>query len=163
MTENQNLHIQELEAEVVNHKNTIAVGDVPRTCIALRMRLANRVITKAYDDALRPFGLRVTQLALLAMAEDRGILRQSELCEQLQISDSALSRNLERMKVNGWIEPTGGETAREHPYRITKTGRKLLLQALPAWQQAQQKAEELLGSRAIQSLERFANKSGFST
>lgn len=147
---------------MTRNENQISAGDVLRTCIALRMRLANRVITKAYDDALRPFALRVTQFALLSMAEDRGILRQSEICDQLQMSDSTLSRNLERMKANGWLEPADGETAREHPYRISKAGRKLLIRALPAWQQAQQEAEHLLGSRVVQSLQLFASRSGLS-
>lgn len=143
-----------------SNKNKISPGDVPRTCIAMRMRLANRVVTKIYDDALRPFGLRIAQLALLSIAEDRGILHQSELCDQLQMSDSTLSRSLERMMVNGWLEPVEGETAREHPYQLTKAGRELLMKALPSWQQAQQEAEQLLGTSAVQSLQVFARRSG---
>jgi hypothetical protein len=38
---------------------------VVRDCIATRLRMVNRVITKVYDDALRPCGLRVSQMAML--------------------------------------------------------------------------------------------------
>ncbi len=135
-------------------------GEVRESCIALRMRLANRVITKIYDDALRPFGVRIPQMALLALAEERGLLRQSEICSELKLDDSTLSRNLERMKSNGWLVEVAGEDAREHPYQLTVSGRNVLLQALPAWQAAQQQAGELLGKQGVETLRRFAAKQG---
>src|SRR5262245_64758534 len=79
-------------------------AEVLRDCIATRLRMANRVITKVYDDALRPFGLKVTQMSMLVVAEDRGLIRQSEVGAELQLDDSTLSRNLERMRANGWLE-----------------------------------------------------------
>ena len=36
-----------------------------RECIAVRVRLINRVITALYDEALRPFGLRISQANIL--------------------------------------------------------------------------------------------------
>jgi hypothetical protein len=38
---------------------------IARECIAVRVRLLNRVITSLYDDALRPLGITVSQLNLL--------------------------------------------------------------------------------------------------
>ena len=35
-------------------------AEVLRDCVATRLRMANRVVTKVYDDALRPHGLKVT-------------------------------------------------------------------------------------------------------
>src|SRR5262245_11656305 len=70
-------------------------------CIATRLRLATRVITKVYDDALRPFGLTASQMALLAVAAGREILRQADVSTQLQMDNSTLSRNLDRMRANG--------------------------------------------------------------
>src|SRR6516165_4127900 len=96
-------------------------------CIATRLRLATRVITKVYDDALRPFGLTVSQMALLAVAADRGAIRQAEVGAQLQLDNSTLSRNLERMRANGWLEAVSGDDARVHSYRLTEAGRALLV------------------------------------
>lgn len=134
--------------------------DISRSCIALRIRLANRVITKLYDDALRPFGLRVPQLAMLALAAERGVLQQSEICAQLQLDDSTLSRNLDRMQSNGWLKESLGPDARQHPYELTSTGRNLLNRAIPAWEQAQKTASELLGARGVQTLKSFAARQG---
>ena len=36
-----------------------------KECIATRVRLLNRVVTKAYDDCLRPLGLRTAQQTIL--------------------------------------------------------------------------------------------------
>lgn len=135
---------------------------IPQSCIALRMRLANRVITKIYDDALRPLKLRVPQLAMLAFAEEQGQLRQADICSQLQLDDSTLSRNLERMQSNGWLEEAIGEDARERPYQLTTEGRKLLQEAIPIWSEAQQKASELLGKSGVETLHSFARQQGLS-
>ena len=136
-------------------------AEVIRDCIATRLRMANRVITKLYDDALRPFGLKVTQMSMLVVAEDRGFIRQSEVGAELRLDDSTLSRNLERMRANGWLEEVSGDDARVHSYRLTEAGRALLDKAIPAWRTAQVQAQGLLGDAGVQALRRFACEHGF--
>src|SRR5262245_24548400 len=130
-------------------------------CIATRLRLAGRVITKVYDDALRPFGLTVAQMSLLAVAADRGAIRQAEVGAQLQLDSSTLSRNLERMRANGWLEEVAEADARVHTHRLTESGKALLESAMPAWRAAQRRASELLGEAGVDALRRFASESGF--
>jgi DNA-binding MarR family transcriptional regulator len=136
-------------------------AEVLRDCIATRLRMANRMITKVYDDALRPLRLTVTQLSMLVVAEDRGLLRQSEVGAELHLDDSTLSRNLERMRANGWLEEVSGDDARVHSYRLTEAGRALLDKAVPAWRGAQEEARRLLGDAGVQALRRFAREHGF--
>ena len=136
-------------------------AEVIRDCIATRLRMANRVITKVYDDALRPVGLRVTQMSMLVVAADRGLIRQAEVGAELQLDDSTLSRNLERMRANGWLEEVSGDDARVHSYRLTEAGRALLAKAIPAWRGAQREAKRLLGDAGVQALRRFAREQGF--
>jgi DNA-binding MarR family transcriptional regulator len=138
-----------------------SAAEVVRDCIATRLRMANRVITKVYDDALRPLGLTVTQLSMLVVAEDRGLIRQSQVGAELQLDDSTLSRNLERMRANGWLEEVSANDARVHSYRLTETGRALLDKAIPAWRSAQGEAQRLLGDTGVQTLRRFAREHGF--
>jgi DNA-binding MarR family transcriptional regulator len=130
-------------------------------CIATRLRLATRVITKVYDDALRPFGLTVSQMALLAVAADGGAIRQAEVGTQLQLDNSTLSRNLERMRANGWLEEVAEADARVHTQRLTESGQALLERVMPAWRAAQRRANELLGESGVKALHRFATESGF--
>ena len=136
-------------------------AEVVRDCIATRLRMANRVITKVYDHALRPCGLKVSQLAMLALAEGRGLIRQSEVGAELQLDDSTLSRNLERMRTNGWLEEVSAHDARVHSYRLTEEGKTLLDKAIPAWRNAQREAKRLLGNAGVQTLRRFAREQGF--
>ena len=137
-------------------------AEVIRDCVATRLRMANRVITKVYDDPLRPHGLKVTQMAMLVVAEDRGLIRQSEVGTELQLDDSTLSRNLERMRSNGWLEEVvSADDARVHSYRLTEPGRALLDKAIPAWRKAQEQTKRLLGHAGVQALRRFARQNGF--
>ena len=136
-------------------------AEVVRDCIATRLRMANRVITKVYDDALRPLSLKVTQLSMLVVAEDRGHIRQSEVGSELQLDDSTLSRNLELMRANGWMEEAPADDARVHSYRLTEAGRTLLEKAIPAWRGAQKEARRLLGAAGVQAIRRFAREQGF--
>src|SRR5262249_19863955 len=138
-----------------------AAGEILRDCIATRLRMASRVITKLYDDALRPLRLTVTQLSMLVVAEDRGLIRQSEVGAELRLDDSTLSRNLERMRSNGWLEAVSAADARVHSYRLTQAGRALLDRAIPAWRAAQEEARRQLGESGVQALRRFAREQGF--
>ena len=131
-------------------------------CIATRLRLAARVVTKVYDDALRPFGLTVSQMALLAVAAYRGALRQSDVGALLQMDNSTLSRNLERMRASGWLEEVAEEDTRVHTHRLTASGKTLLERAMPPWRAAQRRAHELLGGAGVKAIHRFANENGFS-
>ena len=135
-------------------------AEVVRDCIATRLRMANRVITKVYDDALRPCGLKVSQMAMLAVAQDRGLIRQTEVGAELQLDDSTLSRNLGRMRDNGWLEEVSADDGRVHSYRLTEAGRALLDRAIPAWRGAQAEARRLLGDAGVQALRRFAQEQG---
>jgi DNA-binding MarR family transcriptional regulator len=141
----------------MKHDAAEVVGD----CIATRLRMANRVITKVYDDALRPLGLTVTQMSMLAVAENRGFIRQSEVGAELRLDDSTLSRNLERMRANGWVEEVSGDDARVHSHRLTQAGSALLDRTIPAWRRAQGEARRLLGDAGVQALRRFARECGF--
>jgi len=142
-----------MRAESKNSIDTIA-----RECIAVRVRLLNRVVTNVYDDALRPLGLKVSQLNILVVAANVGLARPAAVCDLLQLDTSTLSRNVERMRSKGWLEVVPSEDARMQPFRLTAQGKKLLARAVPAWAKAQQKAADLLGEDGVALLERTARK-----
>jgi DNA-binding MarR family transcriptional regulator len=143
-----------------DEEHKLGVEAVARDCIAVRLRLLNRVVTNLYDQALRPLGLKVSQMNILVVAEKLGLARPAEVCRILQLDTSTLSRNVERMRAKGWLEIVPDEDARSHPFRVTPKGRKLLRRAIPAWEKAQRKAGELLGEDGIDLLRRFASGAG---
>src|SRR5262249_40682411 len=135
-----------------------SIDTIARTCIAVRLRLLNRVVTNFYDDALRPLGLKVSQLNLLIVAARLGLARPAQVCEILQLDPSTLSRNVERMRARRWLEVVPEEDARTQPFRLTAQGRRLIEKAVPAWEEAQRQAADLLGDEGIALLDRAARK-----
>src|SRR3954467_7971287 len=128
------------------------IDKVASECIAVRLRMLNRVITNVYDDALRSLELKVSQMNILVAAAKMGTARPIEVCEYLQLDVSTLSRNVERMKARGWLEVVPGEDGRSQPFRLTAQGRKLLEKAIPAWSEAQQEVKKVLGSAFVDQL-----------
>ena len=127
-------------------------------CIAVRLRMLNRVITRMYDDALRPLGLRSTQLNILVATAKLGVARPADLCSHLQLETSTLSRNVDRMKTNGWLEVVDDSDRRAQPIRLTRKGRALLERAKPKWDTAQKQVKELLGEHAFGTIEQVARR-----
>jgi len=134
--------------------NDTTFHEIGRDCIGGRLRLLNRVVTNLYDDALRPLGVKVSQMNILIAAARLGTAEPAQVCRILQLDLSTLSRNLERMRTRGWIETVPDPDGRAHPFRVTDRGRELLQKAYPAWQQAQQQAGDLLGGEGVTLLAR---------
>jgi DNA-binding MarR family transcriptional regulator len=132
--------------------------EIARDCVAVRLRLLNRVITNLYDDALRPLGLKVSQMNILVVAARLGVAEPSRVCRLLQMDLSTLSRNLERLRAHGWIEAVPDRDARVHPFRVTDAGRELIQQAYPVWKEAQGRATDLLGEEGVNLLARVARR-----
>ena len=127
---------------------------VQSECIALRVRLLNRAITAIYDDALRKAGLTVNQFSMLTVVSRIKHPTAKDVSGFLLMDPSTASRNLERMRKEGWIKGTPGEDARYQKLTLTDKGLRLLEKAHPAWRKAQQKAEQLLGEQNSVSLKK---------
>jgi DNA-binding MarR family transcriptional regulator len=144
----------------VDRPKTATIDTIARDCIAVRLRLLNRVVTNIYDEALRPLGLKVSQLNILIVAAKLGIARPAQVCDLLQLDASTLSRNVDRMRAQGWLAAVPDEDGRAQPFRLTPQGWRLIDKAVPAWQRAQRRAVELLGDAGIALLDRAAKKLG---
>jgi DNA-binding MarR family transcriptional regulator len=137
-----------------------AAETIARHCVAVRLRLLNRVVTNMYDEALRPLGLKASQLNILVATAKLGVARPGRVCEILQLDASTLSRNVERMRKRGWLEVVPEADARAQPFRLTARGRRLIEQAMPAWEAGQRKALGLLGPAGFAALREAVRKSG---
>ena len=136
------------------------VDRIAASCIAVRLRLLNRVVTNLYDEALRPLGLKVSQMNVLVVAARLGLARPAQVSELLHLDLSTLSRNVDRMMAKGWLEAVPEEDARTQPFRLTDQGRRLLERAIPAWEKAQEQAAELLGEPGVTLLDEAATRLG---
>lgn len=136
------------------------IDAIARNCIAVRLRLLNRVVTNMYDDALRPLGLKVSQLNILVVTARLGLAQPAKVCNILHLDTSTLSRNVERMRAKNWLEAVPGEDARTQSFRLTAQGKRLLERAVPAWQEAQDQASEFLGGDGVALVGKVAGKLG---
>lgn len=136
------------------------IDTIAKTCIAVRLRLLNRVVTSLYDEALRPLGLKVSQLNILIVTAQLGLARPAQVCKILQLDTSTLSRNVKPLQAHGWLEVVDDEDARAQPFRLTAQGKRLIEKAIPAWEQGQHRASELLGTEGISLLDKAARKLG---
>jgi DNA-binding MarR family transcriptional regulator len=135
-------------------KTSDNIETIARNCIAVKLRLLNRVVTKVYDDFLRPLGLKTSQLNILIATAKLGLARPARVCEILQLDTSTLSRNVERMKARGWLAVVPAEDARAQPFSVTPQGRHLIERAIPAWEKAQLQAKKLLADEGVALLDR---------
>lgn len=132
---------------------TTTIETIATSCIAGRLRLLNRVVTNLYDEALRPLGIKLSQGSILAVTAKLGVARPAEVCTILELDTSTLSRTVERMVSNGWLEILPDEDGRSHPFRLTDQGKRLMEKAIPAWEQAQTQAKKLLGEDGLRLLD----------
>lgn len=121
-------------------------------CLAVRVRVLSRAVTSVYDEALRPHGLKVTQMNLLVALSLLGESRPSRLCDLLHLERSTFSRTIERMGRQGWVATTPDADARTHLVVVTDAGRALLERAKPAWDAAQAQACALLGEEGARAV-----------
>ncbi|MBK8261076.1 MAG: winged helix-turn-helix transcriptional regulator [Nannocystis sp.] len=127
-------------------------GKISRECAAFRLRVINRAVSRIYDEALRPHGLRIAQLNTLTLVVESGGITPHALSARMHMDASTVSRNVERMCHNGWLELGSLDDARSHAIYATAKGARLLKAATPAWEQAQAETEALLGAQVLNSL-----------
>ncbi len=126
--------------------------ETPANCTCFNLRKAARAVTRAYDEALKPSGLRATQFSLLGVVANRGPAGMTELARALVMERTTLTRNLKPLMDQGFLEAMDGADRRRRPIAITPRGRKALERALPAWRRAQAEFVDGLGRDRWQDL-----------
>ncbi len=129
----------------MNHDQTISDYPDIQVCACANLRRATRMVTQAYDAALRPLGLRATQFTMLSVLAKRGQIRQSKFADILGMDGTTLTRNLQPLLKNEWIQIDREEDQRVRLISITKLGRDVLDQAVPLWRQVQSRFVTGLG------------------
>ncbi len=142
-------------------KNSKSVDHAAKTiaaeCLAVRVRLINRTITAIYDDALRPLGLTAGQLNILVIIANRGPISPGEIARRLNMEKSTVSRNLARMRKNGWITVTAADSGHKQRLTLNGRGKALLERSVPAWEGAQTRTRAVLGQRGADSIRSIGN------
>lgn len=130
--------------------------DFPCACTTLRR--ATRALTAAYDAALQPSGLRITQFSVLRTLVRLGPLPVTRLATEAALDRSTMGRNLDPLERRGLvrIEP-GVIDQRERVAHLTAEGEAAIEAALPYWRAIQEQVANLLSPSAIDQLSERLN------
>ncbi len=106
-------------------------------CTCANLRKAARSVTKSFDDALRPFGLRATQFTLLATLSNSKKRPLTQLADALGMDRTTLTRNLQPLERRELIQIDSEKDLRVKNVSITKEGVQLFEDVLPEWEKVQ--------------------------
>ena len=123
-----------------------------KNCTCFNLRKAARAVTQAYDEALKPSGLRATQLQVLNVISLKGPAAMSEIANVLVMDRTTLTRNIKPLIDKGLLKSVAGEDRRQRPIAITTKGKQNLKKALPYWQKAQESFSKRLGMKRFAEL-----------
>ncbi len=122
-------------------------------CLATRVRQLSRIITRLYDDAMRPLGITGSQYTLLTQLGQQDGITAVEIGFSLDIEKSTLSRNLKRLLALGLIEMDPPAGRRGRGLHLTPKGQAMIKDAYPVWTEAQRRALSILGADSRSTLD----------
>jgi DNA-binding MarR family transcriptional regulator len=125
----------------------VTAQEAATMCACQKVRIAARAVTRAYDEVLRPTGLRSTQFTVLVAASVAAGIPLNRLATVLGLERTTLTRSLAGMEKEGLIrvESVDGRTRN---VVLTQAGKERLDRALPLWNQARQNLRKRLGEGA---------------
>jgi DNA-binding MarR family transcriptional regulator len=113
-----------------------------------------RALVSAYDDALRPSGLRSTQFSMLGVIRAFGPLSSKKLGELMVIDKTTLARSVALLFREGLIQAGKGADRREKLLSLTEEGSTRFRRAYPLWKSVQSRILRGAGRPAIDDLTR---------
>ncbi len=121
-------------------------------------RRTSRALTRLYEQALRPLGLRASQFTILQVLSLAGEVSQGQLGEMLAMDSTTLTRTLEIMDRHGWVADRRGEDQRERWVRLSRAGEATLNRATLAWEKVQSRLRKQLGEQTWKNLLHLTNQ-----
>jgi len=128
-------------------------------CLAGHLRAAARAITREYDSALRPHGLRITQVAILAQLGRLQPQTVTAFAHAHGSDRSAVARDLAVLEREGLVERRpNADDRRAWQLFLTPEGERRLAESAPAWKATQARMYERLGSADAAALLTLADR-----
>jgi DNA-binding MarR family transcriptional regulator len=122
-------------------------------CLCTMLRRATRTVTTAYDAAMAPAGLRVTQFSVLGTLARLGPLPVTRLAREVALDRSTMGRDLDPLERRGLVLIEVGEKdRRERVARLTAAGKTAIEAARPYWSIAQERVAALVRADTVRSL-----------
>ena len=138
----------------------VAAAYAPRNseCAYNNLKVMTRVVSSIYDEELRPVGLRASQLALLWAIRAMQPVEFCRLGATTFTDQTTLSRTVALLKRAGLVSVRVGDDRRVRVIALTAKGLARFALAMPLWERAQARADELLSLDGLRSVARKVRK-----
>ena len=127
----------------------VAARRVQAECLANRVRQASRLLSRIYDEVMRPLGFGIAQFStLVAIARfGEGGATISKLASVLATDRTTLTRNIAPLERDGYLRVARSpRDARAKVLLLTTRGERAIETGFPLWEQAQAEVRRQLGA-----------------
>ncbi|GGX80443.1 MarR family transcriptional regulator [Pseudoduganella dura] len=107
------------------------------------------MVTRHYDRYVAETGLKNTQYALLSHVVRLGPIQPGDLARRMQMDASTLTRNLQPLIAQGFLQIGAGKDARSRLVEATDAGRIKQAEGQRAWKTAQMALNKHLGVERV--------------
>jgi MarR family transcriptional regulator, transcriptional regulator for hemolysin len=83
----------------------------------------SRNLTNQMNETLKPFGLYSAQWAVIFVLQTKGTLTQKDLCEYLSVEAPPMTRTIQRLVKQGYVQQIQGADKREKHIQLTEKAR----------------------------------------
>ncbi len=140
------------QADLKTRRGDVPALPVPRGCTNLKLRQLGRRVSQHYDRIVGTVGLKTSQYSLLSHVVTLGPIRPGDLAAQMEMDASTLTRNLQPLVAQGWVEIGPGEDGRSRLVTATDAGRDKRAEAQREWKRAQLALNGKLGIERVAQL-----------
>jgi DNA-binding MarR family transcriptional regulator len=126
-----------------------AAKKVQAECLCTRARQAARLLSRVYDDWMRPTGLHGSQFTVLIGAARFGEAGATigKLAGKLVMDRTTLTRNIGPLEKEGFIRVARSpHDARVKVVLLTRKGERAIETGMPLWEQAQEAVRNRMGA-----------------
>jgi DNA-binding MarR family transcriptional regulator len=114
-----------------------------RNCLYFTANSLARVITRMADEEFRRTGLSPSHAFLMMLVNDKPGIGQKELCEQLHLAPSTVTRFIDALAYKGYLtRQADGKVSNVY---ATKAGEALRQPITDAWKRLHQRYARVLG------------------
>lgn len=125
---------------------------MPRGCSHFKLRQTERLVSRFYNHQVAGAGVTTPQYSLLSHLATLGPMRPADLAARMGLTPSTLSRNLQPLAAQGWLEVGPGADERSRLISLTPAGRVKRTQAQREWKKAQLAFNARLGVAKVAQL-----------
>jgi DNA-binding MarR family transcriptional regulator len=118
-------------------------------CSSQKLRQLSRKVSQHFDRIVADAGLKTTQYSLLSNIVQYGPVHPGDLAAQLEMDASTLTRNLQPLVAQGWVEVGPGDDGRSRFVTATALGREKRTHAQRDWKRAQVAFNARLGDERV--------------